>query len=587
MINDTTILTSNIKTPIKVALVGLTMIQQALLKFYFATQEGAQRYVEVLGKDADAYITNFDEQGAIEAWENLYSQENKPTLVLSDCRKTVNHYLYFPRPITPNILIDASEAIHDVLIMDKPEDLMAALDIKIEPEELKVESNKLNEPKVVVNELLTTTSAEHSFDSFLTNKPENSKTDLLSAEPKPIISEITLAPKEKPNKLDEVDIFGEFILGENQIDFSLAEQKGSSDNSSDSSDSSDNSRDSKTNSLLSELELELDVDLKLEEISKQTKPQKKPSTDNSLLSFDSNRLESASPPSREITEQSNDKPDDKLTSSDELQSLLDELNDKKAQPKEQKKIKKTLISTHTKKKEQQRWKQLCGTYSNNDYQKNTNSSLYFKLEETLLPYIGDTVAFTERAECWMELAYKPLSIIINPEDKLVYCNLSLENPLFVQICSKSLLEELIEYLEVDSAYKKQIKDGQLNNKLFTYDLKYFTWSVSLLISHGRLPEGTDLDQPIGITNWLTLSKVERFPYIMQIAAVFNQHYASLNEVTTWMTLPKRYIYAFYNGVLAIDMIDKNAKTSKKKLISRGTNDNNNDSLLKNLLFKKK
>ena len=571
MTNHTITPTNSIKTPIKVALVGLTMIQQALLKFYFATQEGSQRYIEVLGKDADAYITNFDEQGAIEAWENLYSQENKPTLVLSDCRKTVNHYLYFPRPITPNILIDASNAINDLLAPNTSEDLVATLEKKIE-----------------LNALLATPStSEHSFDSFLTNKPEKTTIELTLEEP--TTSTTTLAPKEKPNKSDEVDIFEEFILGKNQIDFSVSEEKSTNTNTSTSTTSDD----SNTNALLSELEL--DLDLKLEEVSNLEQPQKKPpekplekpSTDDSLLSFDTNLLENATIPPVDITKQSNDKPDDKLTSSDELQSLLDELNDKKSQPKEQKKIKKTLISTNAKKKEQQRWKQLCGSYSNDYYEKNQNSSLYFKLEETLLPYIGDTVAFTERAECWMELAYKPLSIIINPEDKLVYTNLSLENPLFVQICSKSLLEELIEFLEVDSAYKAQIKNKTLDNQLFTYELKYFTWTISLLISHGRLPEGTNLDEAIGITNWLTLSKVERFPYIMQIAAVFNQHYASLNEATTWMTLPKRYIYAFYNGVLALDMIDKTPKTSKKKLISRGTSNNNNDSLLKNLLFKKK
>jgi DNA-binding ferritin-like protein (Dps family) len=95
----------NNKTPIKVALSGLTMIQQALLEFYFATQEGAQKYTEVLGKDAEAFITNFDEQGAIEAWENLYAREKKPTLIFSDCHKTVNNYLYFPRPITPSLLL--------------------------------------------------------------------------------------------------------------------------------------------------------------------------------------------------------------------------------------------------------------------------------------------------------------------------------------------------------------------------------------------------------------------------------------------------------------------------------------------------
>jgi hypothetical protein len=539
------------------------MIQQALLKFYFATQEGSQRYIEVLGKDADAYITNFDEQGAIEAWENLYSQENKPTLVLSDCRKTIDRYLYFPRPITPNILINASDAINDLLAFDTPTLTTTLNEKETTNTELKLEL-ELSEP------VITALTSEHSFDAFLTNKQENTTTDLTLEEP--ATPEIALSPNQKPNKPNELDVLEEFTLSENQIDFPLTEEKTDSD----------------TNSLLSELELDLDLalDLKLEEASKQTKQQEQSSLDSNSLSFDISLLKGDALLVEKAIEKQidNNETNEKLTSPDELQSLLDELNDK---PKKQKKIKKTSDSANGKKKEQQRWKQLCGSYSNDDYKNDKNLTLYFKLEETLLPYIGDTIAFTKRAECWMELAYKPLSIIINPDDKLIYSNLSLENPLFVQICSKGLVEELIEYLEVDPNYMQQIKGGQLKGKLFTYELKHFIWTISLLISHGRLPEGTDLDQPIGITNWLTLSKVERFPYIMQIAAVFNQHYASLNEATTWMTLPKRYIYAFYNGVLALDIIDKNPKSSKKKLITRGTSNDNNESLLKNLLFKKK
>jgi hypothetical protein len=115
IINNITTVSDMTKAPLKVALVGLTMIQRAILEFYFATQEGAQKFTEVLGKDAEAYITNFDELGAIEAWENLYAQENKPTLVLSNCRKDEKNYFYFPRPITPNSLQAAAELLNKFL----------------------------------------------------------------------------------------------------------------------------------------------------------------------------------------------------------------------------------------------------------------------------------------------------------------------------------------------------------------------------------------------------------------------------------------------------------------------------------------
>jgi hypothetical protein len=299
------------------------------------------------------------------------------------------------------------------------------------------------------------------------------------------------------------------------------------------------------------------------------------------VSLDNSLMDKKPILTEEVDDESGDK--DKFTSPEELQSFLDDLNEKDANqdPKDKKAIK--LLHSNI---EKLRWIHLCGKYKDDSYDKNAGGDTRFKLGATLFPYVADTVAFTERAECWMELSYKPLSLIINPDKNLIYSNLSLENPLFVQICRRNIVEELIEYLEVDEKYIEKIKTEQLESKLFSYDLRYFIWTLSLLVSHGRLPEGCNPDEKMRIINWLSLSKVEKFPYIMQIAAVFNQHHASLNEAASWMTLPKRYVYAFYNGVLALDMIDKKKeKSNKKKLIAMGS-DKEKESSLTNILFKK-
>jgi hypothetical protein len=571
MTNNITTVGNTIKTPIKVALVGLTMIQQAILEFYFATQEGSQKFTEVLGKDAEAYITNFDEQGAMEAWENLYAQENKPTLVLSDHRKDDNNYLYFPRPLTPDLLLEAAQLINNLL------------------ESGETVTNQETDKSKSVTEL----NSHHDSDEFILKKEDVSEKEyeelVYLAEsktqnsPEDLFFSLKIKEKNTPENLaaetktDKLNLFDELTLAaEAEKSTSFVEP----------------TPDNKSVASLSEKDLNIKAnknDIVEEKIVDKTDYQDDISMKNTNLSFADSAVDSEISPllTEEIEKTEDvllDDIEDKLTSADELQLFLDELNEKDTRKESE--DKKKSKSSNQKSEEQLRWIQLCGKYEDDDYKENAiNTS--FKPEITLLPYIADTVSFTERAECWMELSYKPLSIIINPEKKCVYSNLSLEDPLFVQICGRKILEELIEYLEVDEKHIEEINSGQLEGKLFSYDLRYFKWTISLLISHGRLPENCNPDERISITNWLSLNKVEKFPYIMQIAAVFNQHHASLNEAAAWMTLPKRYVYAFYNGVLALDMINKKPeKSNKKKLIAMSENKEKHEGIFKSILFKK-
>jgi hypothetical protein len=617
-------------TPIKVALIGLTMIQQSLLEFYFATQEGAQQYTEVLGKDADAFITNFDEHGAIEAWENLYAQENKPTVILSNCHKTVKNYLYFPRPITPSILLDAANAVHHLLekkpidhaqktqeatahhLLDRPQDNdlffsdeLSSIDTLLAdktPDELTTFTQTLAEPKN--SERLTSpqeTSSPKPADDFSVIDDLMTDTDLhdvTAFEELITLSESINDDKtETTAKKKTENLIAFEPIDTNNLDSESTVKKAASKPSTSAPmNTTDRSNTVETTTLRDEttpITLEPN-DISFQQTQHATNTEDKkveltladknavldpPINEKHELSFEASLLHNTSSrPSKKENKLNTD--DDKITSPDELQSFLDELKEQDLEQKE-----KVQTKTTKKGKEQRRWAELCGKYGNSYYEKENNKNTRFNPAETLLPYLSDTIDFTQRASCWMELSYQPLAILIDPDNNVVYSSLSLEDPLLVQICGRKIVEELVEYLEVDTTFIEQIKTGKLKNKLFKYDINYFKWTVSLLISHGRLPEDYDLDKRISITNWLSLNKVEKFPYIMQIAAVFNQHHASLNEAATWMTLPKRYVYAFYNGISALDMIDKTPETSNnKKLITMGGHKNNN--MLKNLLFKK-
>ncbi len=591
-------ITNNIITPIKVALVGVTMIQQSLLEFYFATQEGLQKYKLVLGKDADAYITNFDELGSIEAWENLYAQEDKPTLVLSNRHEIINNYIYIPKPITPQALADAVISIQHLLgstVTSKrkmpapPSDEF--LQFSTDPSTLSMQKDStlpLDKTEEVmppvnnrINDELSSEKEENSNNSsteFEFDFINEISAEKISDEPKlveglnekEVLDKVRLNAETVSSKKLDNEVVEKEINKELEFDQLMPLEEFTVKSANNNEPSSDNNQ---TTNHEEDIFAGLDMldDLNLDDNI----------AEKNELSFEPSLIDNKT--SDLATKAQPLDSDEDISSPDELQHFLDELNEKGSLQEKEKKA-----SNHSKKKskQQMRWRQLCGEYTNDNYKKDSDLKTSFKLEETLLPYLVDTIAFTQRAACWMELAYKPLSILINPENQLIYSNLSVNDPLFVQICSAKTIEELIEFLEVDSNKIEQINNNQQSNQLFSYEITSFLWTVSLLVSYGRLPEGVDPDKKISITNWLSLNKVEKFPYIMQIAAVFNRQHASLNETAAWLTLPKRYVYAFYNGVAALNMIENNPeKLNKKKMITM-TNDAENDGGIKNLLFKK-
>jgi hypothetical protein len=545
---------NNIIPSIKVALVGVTMIQQSLLEFYFATLEGAQKYCVVLGKEAEAYITNFDELGSIEAWEHLYAQEKKPTLIISSRHEIINNYIYIPKPLTPKALADAAISIHYLLenreTSDNQKSILVSNDafqFIVDPATRSLDEKRMTPLDKPAEALVIPTNK--SNDDIILPKAEGEEKKINKQ-----TVEFESIDKVSIELDSDKSAFIEELKTEQPLDtFASIEEP-----------TVDTPPPQQVKAIEDINTLEIDEFISFKPSSQQQETEKPPSHKNKETSEDQEDIFEGLDMLDDISFQEDTEeekittPDGDISSPDELQLFLDELNDKNSQPQEKKKISK---SSDKESKQKIRWNQLCGEYKNSHYKKNSGVNTRFKLEETLLPYIVDTISFTERAKCWMELAYKPLSLFINPESKLIYSNFSLKDPLFVQICNGKAVEELIEYLEVDPEKINQIKAKQLPKKLFTYDIQYFLWTISLLVSHGRLPEKLNPDEGMSVTNWLSLNNVEKFPYIMQIAAVFNQHHASLNDAAVWMKLPKRYVYAFYNGVAALDLIDKKPKKS--------------------------
>jgi len=109
-------------------------------------------------------------------------------------------------------------------------------------------------------------------------------------------------------------------------------------------------------------------------------------------------------------------------------------------------------------------------------------------------------------------------------------------------------------------YRTKIKE----NPGKAHTVESFIWTTTLLTARGRLPTGTDVNKVVGLKVWPNLTRLELIPHAMNVAAVFSKHPGTLLDIEKWLNIPQRYVFAFYNAALSLNMIETDVKTLKSK-----------------------
>ncbi|MEW8508042.1 MAG: hypothetical protein AB2598_15195 [Candidatus Thiodiazotropha sp.] len=87
-----------------------------------------------------------------------------------------------------------------------------------------------------------------------------------------------------------------------------------------------------------------------------------------------------------------------------------------------------------------------------------------------------------------------------------------------------------------------------------YPLQAFIWQLALWASRGRLPDGTDIHQPIYIRRWPNFTRLVITPHAMAIAALWAQQPRSLLDTANALEIPQRHVFAFYSAAHAIQLV---------------------------------
>ena len=98
---------------------------------------------------------------------------------------------------------------------------------------------------------------------------------------------------------------------------------------------------------------------------------------------------------------------------------------------------------------------------------------------------------------------------------------------------------------------------------FVHSIESFFWTMSLLISRGRLPVNTDATKIMGLKTELDLSTVEPIPYASEIVDLLNDEPCRLLEISERLEIPQKFVFAFYNAALCLGMIEYDISVASK------------------------
>lgn len=89
------------------------------------------------------------------------------------------------------------------------------------------------------------------------------------------------------------------------------------------------------------------------------------------------------------------------------------------------------------------------------------------------------------------------------------------------------------------------------------------WKLGMTTAKGRLPVGTDVTKAFFLKSWPNMTRLQRSPFSLRIAALWATRGASLLETARILEIPQRYVFAFYNAALATDIVTEDGAAVKR------------------------
>ena len=214
---------------------------------------------------------------------------------------------------------------------------------------------------------------------------------------------------------------------------------------------------------------------------------------------------------------------------------------------------------------EQRWKALCG--EQDDVHAAAEVAL-FTPENYLLATVLDAWRQAREAQQTVHLKFSSQDyVLLMPKQGLAFCTLDTRSEEFRTLCNNPVQTGQFAVHIPDAKELEQMESpvkGDADALLL--DIEAFVWVSSLLTARGRLGRGVDIEQNISLKYWPNLTRLEQFPHVMRIAALWHQRPANALEIAKALNIPQRYVFAFHTAASALNLfeMDQNKLKSREK-----------------------
>jgi hypothetical protein len=187
--------------------------------------------------------------------------------------------------------------------------------------------------------------------------------------------------------------------------------------------------------------------------------------------------------------------------------------------------------------------------------------------------LQDALRLATQSQQMVQIKYQSATLYFMPETTQAYSNIATTSEEFESLC-KSPVKKTDVVIHIMSIKEVELARSTLSVKPENvFDLENFMWTAMLLTSSGKLHRNIDIRRRVMLKQWPNLSRIETFPHVVRIAALWKSDAFNMLEVAHNLQIPQRYVFSFYNAACILGLMEHEPEKLKEKMQPKSPNKN--------------
>ena len=567
-------LTSFDKQPINIAILDISAQNKAVLEYFFS-ESGKSCFTEVSVDKASAFIIDYDSPGAKESWESTYKNTQKPGIIISIKAVDLPSTLWVAKPLTVKALMEAGTLLKEMIGV---ESVTAPAITKLDFVETEIDTEVNTKEELFSTALLSTEAPEESLALTVDEISEETiKKDNTEENAKPDHAELALTETKQSEEKSEIDSLLDSLISDGENTEKVESiPTGFTEGNNQPTVQSDTLSDIKSD-VESDIQSDIKNNLQSNEKKSITLLKEETATDDletALAALDTtdniddaaiDRILNSTNKASDRKNKKNKKKNTKKTAEEELQSLLEEIRHEvdgspisspsasiPSAEDSDTKIIPEKYATEDAEDNNERYTLTCG---NTNDTTNLKSLCAYNPSNHLLSSLLQNITRTKETKEFLQMKFNGIILVIDPASERIFCDQDVTTEFFASVCHEPMDHDKTKVHKLDESEIRLYNKKMSSENNYMHSVEAFVWTVSLLTSRGRLPQSTPLKARVQLMRLPNFAQLENTPYIAQIAELFKNPKGDLSDILLNSKLPQKYIVAFYNAALAVDVFD--------------------------------